>query len=48
MFSPLWGITVGAFPNGLSVFLSREEFPMARKSKIRLLIADDHEVLRSG
>ena len=38
----------GTVPNVLSVFLSRKEFPMAQQSKIRLLIADDHEVVRSG
>jgi DNA-binding NarL/FixJ family response regulator len=36
------------FLTPFSVFLSHEEFPMAPKSKISLLIADDHEVLRSG
>jgi DNA-binding NarL/FixJ family response regulator len=34
--------------NVLSVLLSREWFQMAQQSKIRLLIADDHELVRSG
>jgi DNA-binding NarL/FixJ family response regulator len=42
------GMGGGIVLDALSVFPSRREFQMAQQGRIRLLVADDHEVVRNG